>query len=232
MENPRRAVLAGAKSEIVVTCDHDREWNSNTPLICCSAPKGYVRLPDFISNDPRKDQILSVADWMTGARGGAFVAVFPCTEVSEGLALVQADHDGRGSETFYQRHHQDSHGVWRDFYFQTVYAALKEGDALWGSEEIQIAHPINGGWDLELITLVLESIGLLADQQELNVKKIHIDCLDGDRIRDFQQALSTLNREQAESDGASYREINVKRETDHFEVQHPNSDGALYWIQF
>lgn len=229
--SPRSAVLVGKNSTLRVTCDHEREWTSAIPLVCCSAPEGYVRLPGFIESDPRKAEIISVAEWLTGSRGGAFTVVFPRTKSSQGLALIQADHDGHGNETFYKRLHGESHGVWRDFFFTTIFTALKEGDGLWESEQIQIAHPINGGWDLDLITVTLEAIGHLTDQQELNVNTIHLDCLHGDHTRDFEQALSTLNREQIQTEISTYREIKVQRETAHFEAQHPNSDGALYWIQ-
>lgn len=227
----KRATLAGKRSNLTVTCDRDREWTTDSPLICCSAPKGFVRLPGFIESDPRKAEILSVAEWLTVSRGGAFTVVFPATKDSKGLALIQADHDGHGSETFYQRHHGDSHGIWRDFYFRTVYIALREGDKVWNAEEIQIAHPVNGGWDLELLTVVLEGIGHLADQRDLNVKTIHLDCLHGIDTRDFKQALDTLNREQTGSDGSTYREFEVERERRHFEAQHPDSDGALFWMR-
>jgi len=110
-------VLKGKESTLRVTCDHERKSPSGTPLICCSATRGFVRLTGFTNADPRKEGILALAEWISDNKDGAYVAVIPPVSQSPGLVLIQADHNSRGDETFYQRVHGDSRGRWRDFYF-------------------------------------------------------------------------------------------------------------------
>ncbi len=205
------ALLRGARSSLDVTCDIDAEGRSGVPLICCSATRGYVRITSFLSDDPRREKITELADWMTESEDGAFVAVVPEAVGRPGVALIQADH-GRGQgESFYQRIHGDSPGVWRDFYFATTFAVLKEADALWQADEILLSHPVNGAWDCELMTVVLDALGHLADQQELHAKTIRLDCLHGDRSRMFEQALATLNQEQTTDEKTRFREFAVEQ---------------------
>jgi|GEM_PF-5854532 len=202
------ATLKGNVSTVTVTCDPDRRDSHRFPLICCSATRGFVRLTGFVNGDPREKEILALADRITDSPDGAFVAVMPEVGSSPGLALIQANHNSQGDETFYQRVHGDSHGIWRDYYFSAVYTAIRAGDSLWKEDEIRLAHPINGGWDQELMTVALEAIGYLTDQQALNVKIIHLDCLHGDRGRMFERSLATLNGEQRSGDG-EFRDFDV-----------------------
>ncbi len=213
------ALLRGDNSSLNVTCDIDAEGRSGVPLICCSATRGYVHITSFLSDDPRREKITELANWMTESDDGAFVAVTPEAVGRPGVALIQADHGREQGEGFYQRAQGDSHGIWRDFYFTTIFTALREADALWQADEILLAHPVNGAWDLDLMTVALEVIGHLADRQELHVKTIHLDCLHGDRNRMFEQALSTLNREQTSDSKASFREFLVE------EVELPSDVG-------
>ncbi|MBN8866765.1 MAG: hypothetical protein J0H98_04375 [Solirubrobacterales bacterium] len=220
-ETRQSYVVKGNRSVVEVVFDRKAETGQR-PVIRCSAPDGYGGLAGQAQGHEHEDQVLSLAGWMTTSTDGAFIAVLDAAVWPGGLVLVQADHDGRGSQTFYQSVHGDSPGVWLDFYFRAVFTAIKAADDTFSTPDLVLRHPTNGSWSQPLFTLSLEAIRHLADQTNLSVERIHIGCIHGiDTDRSFRQAVDHLENEIENGTAPEFRPFRIE------ERDLPNEVGSL-----
>ncbi|MGB6057605.1 MAG: hypothetical protein WBF71_05020 [Microthrixaceae bacterium] len=209
-ETRQTCVVNGKKSVVEVIFDPDGE-TGQVPVIRCSAPDGYGGLRGQIQGHSSEDQILALADWMTVTTEGAFVAVLDNQVWPNGMVLIQSDHDGRGGRTFYQSIHGDSPGIWLDFYFRTVFTAIKVADKNFSASDLVLRHPTNGSWSEPLLTVSLEAIRNLADQADLTVKRIHIGCIHGiDSAGNFRRAASQLELEVESGTAPEFRSFETE----------------------
>lgn len=214
MSSSESRLLKGKRATVEVTFDPERK-PKKMPEIRNSSLRGYSSCLHILRKRRRWAQEgMELAESITKSQEGAFVALLGTQGPNEPLVLIQADHDTRGSNTFYPSVHGDSHGIWLDFYFRTIFTAIAKADEAWGSSELTLIHPTNSAWDPALLTVALEAIGHLTDQRDLSVQQIHIGCIHGVTGKDFNEAVERLNREQSAEDSPTFDEFEVE-EIDH-----------------
>lgn len=217
--------LIGDVSQLHVFAGSDQA-PPNCPLLCASET-GYSPLGGVLNGaGPPVSSIGALADWMRGTADGAFVALVDAPPAPRPLGLTQ-DNRGRGeTANFYESRHGDAHGIWRDFYYRSVYTLIAGMDDRWGATDIELTHPTGHGWPGDLITVVLEALGQLADTRELRVERVHLACcLEDLSETETDRALMRLNREQRHASRPKHRDYAVE-EFDLASSDAPSLSGA------
>lgn len=213
------SVLTRGMSSVEVSADPEFSNDGQFPEVRCSAPGGFGGCAHLLEERVEgAREALDLASSMTSSEDGAFVALLGIEGPNRPLVLVQANHDGSGGSTFYSRLNNDPDSIWRDFYFRTIFTALERADEVWGSPEIALLHPNNGGgWNFDLFAVALEAIGLLADNRQLSVERVHLTCLHSPprEVEQFVAAAERLNSEQTGPEpprlvGFDVEEVNAK----------------------
>lgn len=127
------------------------------------------------------------------------------------LALVQDNRSADQSPNFYETHHSRQDRVWRDFYYATTRVLLEEADQLWRSADLELAHPTGYDWPDDLLPTLLESIGHLADDCNLALRRIHLSCLHTLTEDDVEAAMRRLNAEQLKPNPPAHRPLKAGR---------------------
>jgi hypothetical protein len=182
-----------------------RGCDARAPLIA-AAEIGYSPLGGALQG-PVRARVTPLADALRNATDGAYFALIDSPAPDRRLALIQSDRSGGSSPNFYQQRHARRDTVWRDFYYATVFATLAEIDAAWLARDVELSHPRGShGWPSDLLTVVLEAIGHLADHQALHLRRIFLTCGEP-TTQELHAAVATLNGEQVNPSPPSHREI-------------------------
>lgn len=204
------ATLGGKKSTVEIRWGGDPE-GSEVPLVCASMI-GYSPLNNALRGAAQRDEIAVLSDWLRSTRDGPYVALIDSDGTRRPLALIQADTSDSGAENYYEIHRPRPSRdlVWRDFYFRTVLTAVREADARWSPEEIEVTHPTGGAWSRDLLATTLDALGHLADSTVLRASTIRLGCIHGVDEADFQWAMSRFNQEQGSQNSTEFHDFEVE----------------------
>lgn len=225
----RSVSLAGKQSsvEIIWGGEIDR---SDVPLVCAST-LGYSPLTSALRGASDPVEVENLSGWLRTTLDGPFIGLLDGREDRRPVALIQPDVTVNETTNYYESHRpRPDRGIWRDFYFQTVLAAVREADDRWSPEEIELTHATGGAWTRDLLAVSLEALGHLVDRHDLSCSSIRLGCIHGVDEDDFVWAMEQLNVEQRQN-SREVRDVQVSK-VDPRSVGIPNDvNGTVLRIQ-
>lgn len=226
---PSRAKLAGDESDLEIIWGGKPVW-SDTPVICASEV-GYSPLAAALRGSQDQAEVEKLSDWLRGTHDGPFVSLLDGTATRRPIGLIQADTSDSESQNYYEANRpRPDRGIWRDFYFESVFAAVREADRRWSPNEIELTHPTGGAWTRDLLAVSLEALGHLADHHDLSCQSIRLGCIHGVDENDFVWAMRRLNQEQSSQSSGVFSDFKVE----HIDSSNPGipvvTNGAIVKI--
>lgn len=200
-------VLRGRLAEIEVVVGAV-ERPGHVPFVCASET-GYSPLGPALGG--ARNVLTPLVDWMRSTTNGAYVALVDEPPARRPLAIIQSNRGPGGQANFYESHHTREDEVWRDFYYKTTFAALREINDRWAAEVVEVSHPTGFGWPQDLVTVVLEALGQISDQFGTAIKKVHLTCLHDLTFERVRSASDLLSREQSGPAAPRHRDFQTER---------------------
>ena len=188
------AKLMGRRSNIDLVVGETRH-NGDVPLVA-AAELGYSPLGVALSRRTEADvPIRAVANHMAAAEeDGLLLALCDVPNAPRRFGLVQTNRGPGFRRNFYERRHVGRDRVWRDFYYAAAYVLFALMNERWpNTTDVELAHPTGHGWLTDLAPSFFDGLGHLADEQRLDLRKIHVNrcCLDNDD--EMRSAFGVLN---------------------------------------
>lgn len=204
-----RVTLAGDESALEIIWG-GKPVRSDTPVICASVV-GYSSLTSVLRGSQDKAEVERLSDWLRDTHEGPFVSLVDAAATRRPIGLIQADTSDSESQNYYEANRpRPDRGIWKDFYFESVFAAVREADRRWSPDEIELTHPTGGAWTRDLLAVSLEALGHLADHHDLSCQSIRLGCIHGVDENDFAWAMTRLNQEQSSQSSGVFSDFKVE----------------------
>ena len=178
------------------------------PIVVGAAFDGYNQAAKLAAKD-----LPDLFRWINNTDSGAWVGTGGVEVMrlsKRPVGFIQSN-----TSRFYNDGHPSggsgSSSVWRDFYFQTVFAVVDGLDSEFRCEDIEIIHPTLEAdhWSPSMQATVLDALGHLAETRRLSLKRVHLSCPHGMSDETLKSAAMELNREQTATQPPRLREPHV-----------------------
>jgi hypothetical protein len=165
-------IFAHDSGKRVVIDNSDTVCRWRGPVTIVPAWVGFAQISPFINGAPDSQQLGTISSDMLKSDRGAFVALLDRPAEVSPIVLIQHNESVFYQKEFGPRH--TSSAVWRDFYFRSLYVAMKEASKRWELETISMTSLSGNAWRFDTLAVVVEVVAYLCARKEMGMSEVRV----------------------------------------------------------